>query len=174
VYIGIDVVTTLYTGRKFNDDSVTRFDSSDSLRFSGIESPGVATFEIRTSEDNITWTEWTGYQAGDYLCRYFQIRMTLTRQNVSDSVSCTSLSYHGDLPDIDEYGANTVEVAVDGKQVLFAKTFHEEPIVNVSIASGNAIYSRFTDKSETGFTVKLYDGSGVEQIGDFDWQAHGI
>jgi predicted phage tail protein len=174
VYIGIDVVTTLYTGRKFNDDSVTRFDSSDSLRFSGIESPGVATFEIRTSEDNITWTEWTGYQAGDYLCRYFQIRMTLTRQNVSDSVSCTSLNYHGDLPDIDEYGANTVDVAVDGKQVLFAKTFHEEPIVNVSIASGNGIYSRFMDKNETGFTVKLYDGSGVEQTGDFDWQAHGI
>jgi len=174
VYVGIDVITTLFTGRRFNDDGVTRFNSNDSLRFSGIESPGVATFEIRTSEDNITWTEWVGYQSGDYLCRYFQIRMTLTRQNVSDSVSCTSLSYHGDLPDIDEYGSDTVVVAADGKQVLFTKTFHEEPIVHIEITSGDGIYSKFVSKSETGFTVKLYDGAGAEKTGGFDWHAHGI
>lgn len=174
VYIGIDVVTTLYTGRKFNDDSITRFNTDDSLRFSGIESPGVATFEIRTSEDNVTWSEWVQYQAGDYLCRYFQIRMTLTRQNVNDSVSCTSLRYHGDLPDIDEYGSDTVVNASEGKQILFTKNFHEEPNVHIEITNGEGIYSKFVNKSEVGFTVKLYNGAGVEKTGNFDWHSHGI
>jgi hypothetical protein len=174
VYIGIDVITTLYTGRKFNDDSVTRFNTDDSLRFSGIESPGVATFEIRISQDNIVWSDWAQYQAGDYLCRYFQIRMTLTRQNVGDSVNCVSLKYHGDLPDIDEYGSDTVANASEGRQILFAKNFHEEPNVHIEITNGEGIYSRFVDKSETGFTVKLYNGAGVEKTGDFDWHSHGI
>jgi predicted phage tail protein len=174
VYISIDVITTLYTGRRFDDDSVTRFDSSQTLRFSGIESTGVATFEIRTSEDSMVWTDWTPYQAGDYLCRYFQVRMTLTRQNISDSVKCSSLYYHGDLPDLDEYGHDTVSVPSEGRQVMFNKSFHEEPIVHITITFGNGIYTKFTDKTVTGFTVKLYDGSGAEQSGEFDWQAHGI
>jgi predicted phage tail protein len=174
VYIGIDVICTLYTGRKFNDDSVTRFDSSDSLRFSGEESPGVASFEIRTSEDNVQWTDWGLYQSGDYLCRYFQIRMTLTRGSVGELVACSTLKYHGDLPDIDEYGSDRVSNASEGKQIVFVKTFHEEPNVHIEITNGNGIYAKFTDKSVVGFTVKLYDAQGVEQTGDFDWHAHGI
>jgi hypothetical protein len=174
VYVSIDAITTLYTGRQFNADNVTRFDTSQTLRFSGIESTGVATFEIRTSEDGAVWTEWMPYQAGDYLCRYFQVRMMLTRQNTGDDIKCASLNYFGDLPDVDEYGKGTVSNPAEGCQVFFSKTFHEEPVVNISNISGGGIYSQFTDKSISGLTVKLYDAAGAARSGNFEWQAHGI
>ena len=174
VYVGIDVVVSLYTGRRFSDDTTTRFNSSDSLRFSGTESPGLATFEIRTSEDNVVWTDWLQYQAGDYLCRYFQVRMTLIRLHIGDTINCSSLKTHGDLPDIDDGGHSTVIDAVQGKTIMFEKLFHEEPIVNVTITGGNGIYARFLAKSITGFTIQLFNGAGAIQTGTFDWLAHGI
>lgn len=174
VYIGIDVVVSLYTGRRFDDDSTTRFNSSDSLRFSGTESPGLATFEIRSSEDNVVWTEWQQYQAGDYLCRYFQVRMTLKRLQIGDTVKCSSLKTHGDLPDIDDGGHSEITDAGLGKEIIFEKFYHEEPIVNVTITGGNGIYPRFLEKSITGFKLQLFDGAGVVQTGTFDWLAHGI
>ncbi|MFH1653600.1 MAG: hypothetical protein ABIE74_06055, partial [Pseudomonadota bacterium] len=174
VYIGIEAVITIATGRAFDDDSVTRFNTSDTLRFSGEESPGAATFEIKISDDNITWSGWMEYQAGDYNCRYYQIRMTLTRENVGDDLECTTFDHYGDLPDVDEYGSDTVTDAGTGKAVVFTKNYHEEPNVHIEITSGSGIYAQFTSKSTTGFTVKLYDASGVAQTGDLDWHGHGI
>lgn len=174
VYIGIDAITTISTGRRFDSDGTSRFDDSTTYRFTGQETPTVARFEIRTSDDNINWSGWQDYQVGDYNCRYFQIRMTLTRENLGDQVTCSTLSYSGDLPDVDEYGSDEVTVADDGREVFFTKTFHEEPNVHIEITSGAGIYMQFVNKSTTGFTVKLYNAQGVAQTGMFDWHAHGI
>jgi len=174
VYIGIDVIVSTSLGRRFNSDGVTKFNDSPSYRFTGQETLRAASFRIRTSEDNITWKDWEDYQPGDYYCRYFQIELTLYRENIGDEITCSTFQYFGDLPDVDDYGNDTVVSAIDGKQVFFGKTYHEEPSVHIEIRSGNGIYSQFTDKSITGFTVKLYDAQGVPQTGTFDWHSHGI
>jgi len=174
VYIGIDVIVSTSLGRRFNSDGVTKFNDSPSYRFTGQETLRAAGFRIRTSEDNITWKDWEDYQPGDYYCRYFQIELTLYRENIGDEITCSTFQYFGDLPDVDDYGNDTVASAVDGKQVFFGKTYHEEPSVHIEIRSGSGIYSQFTDKSITGFTVKLYDAQGVTQAGMFDWHSHGI
>ncbi len=174
VYIGIDVIVSTSLGRRFDSDGVTKFNDSPSYRFTGQETLRAAGFRIRTSEDNITWKDWEDYQPGDYYCRYFQIELTLYRENIGDEITCSTFQYFGDLPDVDDYGNDTVVSAVDGKQVFFGKTYHEEPSVHIEIRSGSGIYSQFTDKSITGFTVKLYDAQGVTQAGMFDWHSHGI
>jgi len=174
VYIGIDVIVSTSLGRRFNSDGVTKFNDSPSYRFTGQETLRAASFRIRTSEDNITWKDWEDYQPGDYYCRYFQIELTLYRENIGDEITCSTFQYFGDLPDVDDYGNDTVVSAVDGKQIFFGKTYHEEPSVHIEIRSGSGIYSQFTDKSITGFTVKLYDAQGVVQTGMFDWHSHGI
>jgi hypothetical protein len=84
------------------------------------------------------------------------------------------LQYFGDLPDVDDYGNDTVVSAVDGEEVFFGKTYHEEPSVHVEIRSGSGIYSQFVEKDITSFKVKLYDAQGVAQTGMFDWHSHGI
>jgi len=174
VYIGIDVIASISTGRRFNSDGTSRFDDSVSYRFTGQETLRAASFRIKTSEDNISWSDWSDYQPGDYYCRYFQIEMTLTRENLGDYITCSTLSYFGDLPDIDEHGSDEVTVAGDGKEIFFTEIFHEEPSVHIEITSGAGIYSQFVDKSTTGFTVKLYNAQGVAQTGAFDWHSHGI
>ena len=174
VYVGIDVIASISTGRRFNTDGVSRFNDSTTYRFSGQETLRVASFRIRTSEDNIVWGDWEDYQPGDYYCRYFQIEMTLAREDLGDYITCSTLSYFGDLPDIDEHGSDEVTIADDGKEVFFTELFHEEPSVHIEITSGAGIYSQFTAKSTTGFTVKLYNAQGVAQTGTFDWHSHGI
>jgi hypothetical protein len=174
VYIGVDVIASISTGRRFDSDSVSRFNDSATYRFTGQETLRAAGFKIRTSEDNVVWTDWQEYQPGDYYCRYFQIEMTLTRENLGDYITCSKMSYFGDLPDVDEHGTSEVIDAGSGREILFTELFHEDPSVHIEILSGTGIYVKFEDKSVTGFTVKLYDASGVNQPGSFDWHAHGI
>jgi len=173
--IAVEVATSITQGTKFNTDGVTAFNTSATERFTGQEAPGAATFEIRTSEDNITWTSWADYQVGDYKCRYYQLRMTLTRENASASLTCTNFNHFADLPDVDEKGEERVTVAADGVGITFSKTFHEAPNLNVTIVTGNGVYYRLTDLSTTGVTaVKLYNHAGVLQTGTFRWHAHGL
>jgi hypothetical protein len=174
VYIGVDVIASISTGRRFNSDGTSRFDDNVSFRFTGQETLRAASFRIKTSEDNIVWSDWVDYQAGDYYCRYFQIEMTLTRENLGDYVTCSTLAYFGDLPDVDEHGSDEITVADDGKEIFFTKTYHEEPSVHIEITTGDGIYARFENKTITGFEVKLYNAQGVAQAGMFDWHSHGI
>jgi predicted phage tail protein len=173
-YLGIDGIVTIEEGRRFDSDPLARFNSSPSFRFTGQELLLAATFKIRTSKDNITWTDWEDYQAGDYNMRYFQLKMTLKRENLAEQIICSSLGYYGDLPDVDEYGHDIVTDADSGKAVYFTKIYHEEPNVHIEIRSGDGVYAKFLDKSTLGFTVKLYDGQGVAKTGSFDWHSHGI
>lgn len=137
--------------------------------------PGMVTFRIRTSEDNVVWSEWQGHKQADYYCRYFQLEMTLTRESVTDDIVCSELYYFTDLPDVDEFGLDEVTVAAAGKAIVFNKTFHENPSVNIDIRSGDGVFHKFIAAPDvTGFTIKLYDISGNEETGEFSYHAHGI
>ncbi len=174
--VGIETIVVDATGAdaEFDDDPNRQWNDSDTGRFSGEEITGAVFFEIKTSEDNVTWSPYRPWQAGDYKCRYFQLRMTLKRSDMGKTIQCSQFYYYADLPDVDEFGFDTVSNASTGKQVIFAKTFHEEPNVHIEITSGNGIYAKFVSKDTTNFTVKLYDASGVAQTGNFDWHAHGV
>lgn len=171
--IVVGAITSISQGAAFDDDAVTRFNTSPSLRFSGENAPGAATFEINTSEDNITWDGWVTWQNGDYKCRYYQLRMTLTKENVNSSLVCSRMDHYADLPDIDEKGEERVTVALTGASITFSKTFHAIPSINITILTGNGVYWRFTNVSITGAdAVKLYDRNGVLQTGTFRWHSH--
>ena len=161
--------------RRFDDDATTTFADDEFARFSGEEIAGASTFEIKTSNDNVTWSAWAPWQLGDYTCRYFQIRMTLARGNIGDDIQCSDLTYYADLPDVDDFGSDTVSVAGSGKAITFNKTYHQAPVVDISILSGTGVYAGFSSIPDTtGFTVKLYNTSGTAVTGDFAWKAHGI
>jgi predicted phage tail protein len=172
-YIGIEVITSIAVARSWDDDETTTWASDSEARFSGVETSGNATFEIKTSHDNSTWTDWMAWQSGDYSCRYFQLRMTLTRENVTDDLECSQFDYYADLPDVDETGSDS-DAGGDGEEIVFTKEYHVEPNVHIEILSGSAIYHRFTEKDLTGFTVAFYDATGTQQPASFDWHSHGI
>lgn len=175
--IGVEsvVVDATSNDAEFDDDLTREFDDDETSRFSGEEVVGAIAIEIRTSEDNITWTAWKTWQAGDYKCRYFQLKFTLSRSDTSKIIQCSVFNYYADLPDVDDKGTATISVAASGVSVTFNKTFHEAPSVNVDIISGSGVVHKFTvAPTTTGFTVKLYDLSAVAQTGDIRWHAHGV
>jgi hypothetical protein len=160
------------TWQSFGEET---FETREGLRFTGQQTSLDMTARIRTSEDNITWGDWAPWQDADFKCRYFQMEYTFTRVSVDQAVQCSSLVYVADLPDVDEFGGDTVLVAADGKQVIFSKTFHDAPAVAISILAGTGKVHSFTvAPTITGFTVKLYDLSGTAVTGQFAYHSHGI
>jgi len=170
----IEVITALNENLRFDSSATRRFDDSPTLRWTGEDIAGGVAMEIKTSEDNITWTDWVTFQKGDYNCRYFQLRMTLTREAVDTDLICSQFNYFADLPDINEKGSDEVTVAGDGQSIVFEKLFHQEPSVHIEIRTGTGIYSQFTAKDTSGFTVKLFNVAGTAVVGEFDWHAYGI
>lgn len=173
--IVIDAIAIATEAAAFDDDPAATFSSDPLRRFSGYEVAGALAFEIRTSDDNVTWSAWADYQSGDYNCRYFQVRMTVTNADTNVNVVVPHLNYYADLPDVDEYGTDgEVTVAASGADITFTKTFHQTPAIVVAILSGSGIYYQLSSVDTTGFTVKLYNAAGVEQTGTFAWHAHGV
>lgn len=175
VRVMIEYIASVSQNLAWNSDATRKFDDSETLRFTGEEAPGALSFQIRTSSDNVTWSAWEDWITADYTCRYFQIKATFTRTSLSTEILLSYLLIKADLPDIDEFGDDTITVAADGKAILFTKTYHEIPSVNIDIISGNGYVHKFSVvPSLTGFTVKLYDMSAVAVTGDFRFHAHGI
>jgi hypothetical protein len=174
--IGIDSVVTNAAGyMKFDDSLTAEFDDSETLRFSGEDIAGAASFEVRTSEDDITWSDWQTWTPTDYTFRYFQLRMTLTRENTGIDLECSQFDYWVDLPDVDEFGEAEITDAGTGIQVTYTKTFHKVPVVAPQILSGDGRVIVFTSEPDlTDFTAKAYDLSGVAKTGRFSYHIHGV
>ena len=172
--IVIDAIAAISTSLAFDTDAVRKFSSSATLRFTGGEMAGDLSFEIKTSEDNIVWTDWKKHRKGDFYCRYFQLRMTMHRDALDVDLVCSRFDYWVDLPNVDETSSDEVTDADTGKAVVFTKTFQQEPIVNVTIIDGTGVYYRHISKDSTGFTIKLYNAAGASVVGNFEYHAHGI
>ena len=174
--IAIDAITSITTSLAFDSEGSRKFDDSTTLRFVGEETAGALTFEIRISEDDIVWSSWTPFRKGDFYCRYFQLRMTMTREATDVDLLCSQFDYSADLPDVDEFsdGVVTISDADAGITVTFSKTYHEVPVVALDIASGNASYYKVTNLDTTDFDIHLYDIAGAKQTGTFNWKSHGI
>jgi len=173
--IGVEAIITLTDNATWQDFGEQTFeDISETYRFIGAERGDRASFEIRTSEDNITWTDWSPFQTADYYCRYFQLRMTLVRDNETQEIICSAFNYFGDLPDIDDKTEGIVTVANDGADIVFTKEFHKVYGVHITITSGDGVYAKISGLDLTGCNVKLYDEEGVAKTGDFLCHAHGI
>ncbi len=173
--IGIETIVTLVddaTWQSFGEQTFA--DMPDNYRFSGTEQGDVATFEIRYSEDNITWSEWEDWQPVDYHCRYFQLRMTLTRENTSQDIVCSAFNYYADLPDVDSKLEFEVTDANAGVDLIFDKEFHKVYGVQVTILTGDGMVYKVTDLDLTGCNVKLYDLTGTLKTGSGIAHIHGV
>ena len=169
-----EVITAISESLAFDSDAGKAFDDDPTLRFTGTEAQGAYSLEIRTSEDDITWTSYAPFQKGDYYCRYFQLRLTLTRESVETSLICSQFNYWADLPDVNEIQDGEVTVAGDGDDITFTKTFHQDPVVSVTILTGSGVYWKETGLDTTGVNIKLYDASGTAQTGTLRIHIYGI
>ena len=98
----------------------------------------------------------------------------MTRTALDVDLLCSRFDYDVDLPDVNEKDTGEVKDKDVGLVVVFVKTFHQEPVVNISILDGTGVYYRFTAKDTFGFTVKLYTAAGATTTGNFEFHAYGV
>lgn len=169
-----DVVTTRSSTLAFSTNPSGAFDDDPTLRFSGSEEPGASSLYIKTSEDNITWGDYIKFQQGDYKCRYFQKKLSLTRTNSGDDIECSRFDYTVDLPDVDDFGTGNVFSAESGDVITFTKTYHQTPQVDLEFTSGDVSFYKIENLDTTGFDTYLYDRGGTKRTGAFKWKSHGV
>ena len=179
--IGIeDTIVDASSPDKMNDSATERMNDSPTERMSGREIVGASTFEIRISEDGgdpdtDEWTDWKPWQPGDYKCRWYQIRMTLTRANDAIVVQCSQLTYYSDLPDVDEAGEVEITDANTGFSIVFEKNYHKVPRVAFQVLSGDGrviVYTQEPDLTDCAGNAK--DLSGVNKTGRVSYNVHGV
>jgi len=170
----IDTIVAVTQGAAYNTEAVRRYNTDSTMRYTGQSLPVGMTYEIRTSEDNITWTDWEDWILADYHCRYFQVKLTLTREFLTSTIIFSSFIIKADLPDVDENITGTISVAGTGATITFTKTYHAAPSVNVQILSGDGYVVKFTTAPTlTGCAFKVYQLDGTAVVGDYMVNVHG-
>jgi hypothetical protein len=122
---------------------------------------------INTSEDGLTWNGWNAYAPGEYLCRYFKIKLVVINSNVNDIVYVLDLTAFVTVQLLFEK-FNNQAISTGGSDLVFTKTFIT--LVNVFItAEGANRRAVYASKSLTQITgVKVLDNSDSDVGGTVD------
>lgn len=129
--------------------------------------------EVRTSNDNIVWSDWEKLTLGAYIFRSIEFRVHLesTNSNVTPSISELSA-----IVDMEDRIANDYNVSCPalGLRIDFDPPFMAPPSVHIDgqgLATGD--YHAVTSRDETGFNVRFFNSAGTGKLVTFDWIAKG-
>ena len=122
---------------------------------------------INTSEDGLTWNGWNAYAPGEYLCRYFKIKLVVINSNVNDMVYVLDLTAFVTVQSIFEK-FNSQAISMGGVNLVFTKTFITFVNVFITAAGANrrAVYASKNLTQITG--IKVLDNSDADVGGTID------
>ncbi len=125
---------------------------------------------IKTSDDNVIWSNWFMYAPGDYVCRYFKIKLIVTINNISQMVKVFGLKVFVTAMLLFD-GAKDVEV-IQTKNIVFTKTFLS--LVRLWAIAQGSNYVEITNKTLNGFTATTKRHSDNALVtANIDWLAQG-
>jgi len=132
-----------------------------------------SSLSFRISLDNITWSDWQNFIVGEYQFQYIQIRVDVSTNDLDYLFTIERMNTTIDVPDIFDSGE---DVAIDsaGANITFNKTFTIVPAMAIGIQGGEE-GDTFTisNKTVTGFTVRVFNSDGVPQNATIDWVVRG-
>jgi hypothetical protein len=135
--------------------------------------PGVGVQpQIAISDDDITYSDWSAFVAGDYTAQYFKFRLRLYTDSLTNYPEVTQFVVSVDMPDRAERAKN-VSIDAAGTAITFGQEYMTPPIVRATIndaVSGDTY--KTTSVAETGFTIQILNG-GVGVARSVDWQSVG-
>ena len=132
---------------------------------------------IATSTDGTNYNDYRTYILGDYRASHIKLRVKLTCDIDTATPSIYELSATVDMPDRTTGEENIASgTASGGKAVTFSPAFKELQALGISLQNldQNEHYV-ISNKSATGFTITIYQGSGTSNVVDrsFDYVAKG-
>jgi predicted phage tail protein len=191
-YLFSDVIdlTDTYTVRAFgnvkgyaavqNDTINSRLDPINTwTRFNGeiINSGSLKLLVSATTDDpyssGAVWGEWSEFVVSDYTARGFRFKVEMAVTSAQHAMYVTELAVSLDAVDRVAGGEN-VSIPSYGQSIAFDGAFSVTPAIAINIdnmVTGD--YHRITNKSASGFTVKIYNSAGVAKAGQIDWVAKG-
>jgi len=132
-----------------------------------------ATFEISTSLDGITWTDFAPFVSGNYELRFLRYRITLETSEIEYLPLMTEFKSFADVPDR-EIHLEDVDIPTTGQQIDFDPPFVGLPTVQVTLQSASVGDNyTVTNKTNSSVVVNVFDASGNPKIGLVDIDAFG-
>lgn len=130
-------------------------------------------YEISTSADGVTWSDWSTFTSGAYLFRYMRLRVTLSTSDANYRPYMTRLTINVDVPDRVEHFAD-VAVPVAGATIAFAPAFVGVATVQCTLQSasvGDTV--KVTAKSASSVTVQVFNSAGTAKAAVVDVDVYG-
>ena len=126
---------------------------------------GFVSAQISTSSDNITFTSYTSFVAGQYTARYVKFKFLIQATNLLTRVRIISAILTVDMPDRDQSFLNQ-GIDAAGTTINLSGFTSVKSIVITTVGSSNYT-PRISDQSglPNSFVVVLFDTSGVQQAG---------
>lgn len=132
-----------------------------------------AAFEVRTSLDGVSWTDWSTFLPGAFQFRFIQIRVTLAATDPGVRPFLTKLVINVDVPDR-QISLADVAVPSTGKTITFTPAFVGLQTVQVTLQSAApGDNATVTAKSPGAITVQIYNAAGAPVAGVLDIDVFG-
>jgi hypothetical protein len=150
-------------------DSVDAWPDIDGVDLSAVN----VFFEVSTSPDNVSWSPWQTFVAGENTFRSLRARLRLQSRITHINAVVRSASIVVDMPDRVEHGSD-IAAPAGVLSVSYASGFMVMPAVAIAgqaMQSGD--YFTITNKSLTGFDIVFKNAAGTPVALTFDWIAKG-
>ena len=133
-----------------------------------------ATLFVRTSDDNITFTDYKTLVVGDYKARAFQFKLQLNSYYPTHNISVNSLSVIVDMPDRVASGEDIVSGAAS-KSITYPFTYQVIPAMGITAQNmQTGDFYEISNKSTTGFDIIFKNSSGAAISRTFDHITRGF
>jgi hypothetical protein len=128
--------------------------------------------QIRTAIAEGEWSDWRNYVPGLINARYFDVRLLIATADPLIIPFVSKFEWTIDVPDMLQRG-ESVLVASSGQRITYAKQFHHNPNVQITILDAVAgDWYSLTGDDETGFNIRLFNNSTAVQR-QINWISQG-
>lgn len=131
---------------------------------------GTASLKVRTSQDNVTWTNWTVFKPVQRTFRYIQFKVDMSTENTARSPEVSKFVISIDVPDTDIALKQTI--AKGGSTVSYGHTFYTVPAV-VAAAVGEGYHAEIASRGKESCVIKVKDKSNTDTGGACDIRIKG-
>lgn len=115
--------------------------------------------QYRISQDDVEWTEWMDFIAGNKVFRSIEFRLLMFSNLPNINVRISTLEATVDMPDRIE-SQEDVLCPVEGVTITYSSPFINDPSVNITVQDG-ATDDRleFVSRDSGSFTVKVFNAT---------------
>jgi len=154
-------------------DDINRVSGVITSALPPIDPVGSATphFDIDYRLDAGSYDGFEKWSSGNVDFRYLKARV-----HVETSIGIAIISEFKRIVDAIEWTQRAEDVIIDisGTVITYPLPFHLRPYIDILVISATSINAVVSPKTETQFTVRLFDSSGAAVAGTIDWKAIGV